>query len=94
MNTHILIPIKSIQDRIKKLKSENGYDEWSEGVQFGRVDALENLLTDYKQISLDNYIEVLDECKDQLNTWSGFGQWNRNDKKVIEKVNSFIKDLL
>lgn len=53
--THILIPINKINDEIARLTFSNtSYQEREESAMIeGRIFSLDSILTDYKQISLD-----------------------------------------
>ncbi len=54
MNTHILILIKDIEELIKQVKKVPKYaDDYEEGVAYGKKDILEDILTQGKQISLN-----------------------------------------
>ena len=51
--THVLIPIKDIEERIKLRKELEPQDDRSQGIVDGEIGVLTELLTFYKQISLD-----------------------------------------
>jgi len=76
--THIIIPIKDIEELIKQVKKVPKYaDDYEEGVAYGKKDVLEDILTQCKQISLDekDIEEKVKEAtnKHDLNGWEQIG---------------------